>query len=113
MGITHRVKHRCCLVWVHQQVELGCKYMMMIVPEKMDTAGRWDVQVEMVFFLPSAGRVCAMAMHVKRQEIKMTGRLKKPLKLKRKKTASWLTACVREQESQEWRGVTEKVIDFI
>ena len=66
MGITHPIKHRCCLVRVHQRVELGCKYMTMIVPEKMDTAGRWDAQMEMAFFLPSAERVCAMVMHVKR-----------------------------------------------
>lgn len=112
MGITHPIKHRCCLVRVHQRVELGCKYMTMIVPEKMDTAGRWDAQMEMAFFLPSAERVCATVMHVKR-EMKMTGKLKKPLKLKRKKTASWLTACVRVRESQGWRGTAEKVIDFI
>ena len=76
MGITYPVKHRCCLVRVRRRVELGCKYMTMIVPEKMDTAGRWNVQEEMAFFLPPAERVRATAAHVKREEMRVTGRVK-------------------------------------
>ncbi|XDB57433.1 hypothetical protein ABFV05_011049 [Capra hircus] len=42
----------------------------MIVPEKMDMAGRWNVQEEMAFFLPPAERVRATAAHVKREEMR-------------------------------------------
>lgn len=76
MGITHPVKHRCCLVRVRQRVELGCKYMTVTVPEKRDTAGRWNAQEEMAFFLPSAERVRATAARVKREEMRTTGRVK-------------------------------------
>ena len=50
--------------------------MTMIVPEKMDMAGRWNVQEEMAFFLPPAERVRATVAHVKREEMRVTGRVK-------------------------------------
>ena len=74
---------------------------------------RWDAQMEVDFFLPSAEHVRATAMHVKREEVRMTRRVKKTLKLTTKKTASLLMACFGAPESQEWWDVAEKVIDFI
>lgn len=73
----------------------------------------WDAQVEMAVFLPSAEHVRATAMHVKREEVRMTRRVKKTLKLTTKKIASLLMACFGAPESQEWWDVAEKVIDFI
>ena len=69
--------------------------------------------MEVDFFLPSAEHVRATAMHVKREEVRMTRRVKKTLKLTTKKTASLLMACFGAPESQEWWDVAEKVIDFI
>ena len=46
-------------------LEPGCKYMKAPVPQKMETAVRWEAQVEKAFWRPSGERTLRTVTKIK------------------------------------------------